>query len=49
MIAARAVRVHGQRYLIATLGNTNKVERWHFCVAYLPVTDVRVFTQHLFH
>jgi hypothetical protein len=48
-IAARKVRAQSQRYLIATLDDTNKVERWHFCVAYLPVTDVRVLTQHQFH
>jgi hypothetical protein len=37
-----AVRVYCQRYLLATLDDTNKVERfWHFCAAYLPITDVQ--------
>jgi hypothetical protein len=49
IITRRKVRAQSQRYLIATLDDTNKVERWHFCVAYLPVTDVRVLTQHQFH
>jgi hypothetical protein len=49
IITPRKVRAQNQRYLIATLDDTNKVERWHFCVAYLPVTDVRVLTQHQFH